>query len=129
MKFGKPLKEISDEIKANFALWMGLPVEARAPDERNQTQWGDKYGVSEHTMSVWKRDPQVHAIANGAMKTFFRSDTYEVIQKMVEDAKKGDWHARRDYLEWQGELGSRTKDARSPVINVTLKEDNAEDES
>lgn len=119
----KPRKEPNDELKASFAMWLGLPHEARAEDEKTQDQWGKKYGITPNTLSRWKEDPHVHAIANGAVKMFFQNETFAIIQKMIEDAKAGDWHARRDYLEWQGELGSRTKDARMPGVKVTLERD------
>lgn len=124
MKQGRTPENYTNETKIAFAVWLGLPESARAEDEKTQIQWSEKYGVTQKTLSFWKKDPQVHAIADNALKTLFSNETFEIIKKMVDDAKGGDWHARRDYLEWQGELGSKIKKTKTPVINLKVVEDN-----
>ena len=117
MKTGKPKTGETDSRKRQYAIWLGIPISARGEDERTQSQYSQKYFITEKTLSKWKRDPEVQAIAQDALKILGGRDVMQVIQTMTELAKIADpknFNDRKLFLEWQGQVGTK-KDDNLPI--------------
>jgi hypothetical protein len=90
-------------------MWLGMPPNSRQPDEKTAKEFAEKIGVREETLSRWRQDALVRKVSDNAMKLYGGNSKLEVINAIIESAKHGNSQAQRLYLEWQGELVSKTK--------------------
>lgn len=121
-KTGRPKKGKDDGLKEQFLIWCGLPVPARAADEKDQEAWRHKYHVSKPTLSAWKKDPAGKRIMASAFKALGGNEMPEVVQALIRKCKEGNPQALRLYLEWQGEVGTqRVRGDKPSEITVTYK--------
>jgi len=113
--------------KRQYAIWLGIPEQARKVDEKTQKAFSVKYCVTEKTLMAWRKDPEVQAIAKDALKILGGGDTMEVINVMVALAKTPDpkmFNDRKMFLEWQGQVGNKRVDGgKVGKFEVTFKED------
>lgn len=109
--------------KMQFGMWLGLPKSTRQDDEVTLEQLSKKIGTSRECLSRWRDDPYVKQCAENAVKIFGGNDKLAIIQSLVSDAKaKGNVQAKRLYLEWQNEIGTRQNSSKTPSqFNVTFE--------
>jgi len=118
------------ELKRQYGIWLGLPPEARKPDEQNQAAMAVKLGVVPKTLSIWHRDPYVQEIAQSAVKLLFGNEQIGVIQAIVEKAKEGNPQMARLYADILGWTTGRKTDGSGPAsFEVTFKTESGKKET
>ena len=89
-------------IQKLFADWYVGDVD----DELNQKQMADKLGVSEQSLSNWKREPLFRDYVNELAYTRILKDYPQVVRNLANRAKK-DNVAARIYLDHKDKIDGR----------------------
>ena len=123
-KRGRPSTNESHDMRVQYGMWLGMPVEARQPDERTKKDYAKKTGVAEKTLWLWEQDPLVLDIAKNALKLWAGNHKLMIIKKIIQQAEEGEWQQQRLFMEWQGEIGNIPKAAPQPkAMDITLTTD------
>jgi len=102
--------------REQFAIWLGMPPEHRHP--KTEADLAEKLGVTTVTLSNWKKDPDVKALAQNAIRILGGNEMYAITQALIEESKQGKVKAIELYLKWQGQLAQEKKTELPPVIKV-----------
>ena len=96
-----------------FMLWLAMPEYQRKP--RMQRAQAVKLGLSEPTLSNWKRLPGFSDAVIALTREFVKSsELAQILYAQVRKAKKGDTQAARFVFEAVGEIG---KDVANVIID------------
>ena len=122
----RPKMGDNDDKKRQYAIWLGIPIEARKEGEKTQVQFAKKLGLNPMTLKRWKKEVGVQEIARNALKVLGGGDVMEVINVMTSLARMADpktYNDRRMFLEWQGQIGQKKPAGLPGGIEVTFKTD------
>jgi len=102
--------------------WLALPKSKRKP--KTQIQLGAAIGVSDETISIWKRDPKFKQAVWGLIEDMAGDDDADVIAEIVKNSKRpgrDGVNDRRLWLQWRGQLVEKQEDVtkdRDLVVRV-----------
>lgn len=92
----------SQSKKQQFGIWLGLPPGSREPP--SQIELAAQLGVTEQSLTTWKRDPIVQEIAKNALQLMALGHNLEIWNSTIEKAKEGNVMAQRLYYDLTNQL-------------------------
>lgn len=112
--------------KRKLGMWLGLPEAARQ-EYKTQKELATYMGVTQKTLTKWRSDPDVQAIAQDALKILGGDRMMEVIKALMDSASGDSSHSpqdRRTVMEWQGLIGTKRGAGQAPTkFEVTFTTD------
>ena len=104
-RMGRLSEEESIDKRTQFGIWLGLPYAARADDEKTQKDFCRKLDITPDTARAWSEDKYVQEVAENALIVFGGNEKLKIVQKLIEQASKGDIRSIELYFKWQNMLG------------------------
>lgn len=111
------------KIQRQFMLFLALPKSARKP--KTQRAFADQYGVSEDTLSIWKRLPNFADEVATLARELVKDDVPDVLGTIRQKAKEGIPYHTNIFLAMAG-LSSDVANANSQ--RVFTEKDLSDDE-
>jgi hypothetical protein len=102
--------------------WLALPKSNRKP--KTQIQLGAAIGVSDETISIWKRDPKFKQAVWALIEDLAGDDDADIIAAIKRNARRtgrDGVNDRKLYLQWRGQLVEKQEDVtkdRELVVRV-----------
>ena len=125
----KPKTEKRLAERAVLAVWLATPRVLR--DVKSQQELAAILGVSETSMSLWKREPEFKKLFDSALIAGLREEISEVVQAGIAEAKAGNVQAMRFVFEVYGDKFSQPEHGNVNVatqVNVNLSDPFAEEQ-
>ena len=101
-----------------FIGWIALPIKERQPE--TQKELAEQFGLSEWTLSQWKKRDGFWMEVNDVRKEWGKGKTPEVMNGLYERAKTGDPAAARLWLEVVENHTTRSKTDINSVNKYTI---------
>jgi len=101
-------------------MWASLPSALRDP--KNQKEWGEKWGVTPHTLSVWKHRQEFWEMVANARREWAKDKTSDVIHGLFRNAStRGEAAEVKLWLEAVEDWSEKSPPAAPNITIIGIK--------